>query len=376
MNKKKIAIVRGKFLNKYEMQSFEPLASRYDLIAFGSKTSYHDKFLFPVVKLSSPLDLPSFPYKIQILNRLFSDAHYLLGLERKLLGFDIAHTAETYFHYTRQCLIAKKKGHVKKVVATVWENIPFNNEGVWGRTALKRNAILQIDHFVAVTNASREALLLEGVDESKISVINPGIDTKIFKPVRKSYVKKDINVLFVGRLEDCKGVFEVIFAAKKLLQDVELKEYKLKFTFVGEGSRKQRLLKLEKRLGIEKFIIHKSVSYGKITKEYDKADIFLAPSKSTSTWKEQYNMALMEAQSCGLPVITTRSGGIEENIGNAGVYVPEADFETLYKEIKNLILTPKRRIGLSLKARKRAVGIHDVRLAARKIDVLYGELLK
>ena len=51
MGKPKIAIVRGKFLNKYEMQMYEPLVDRYDITAFGSLTSYHDQFTFPVVKL-------------------------------------------------------------------------------------------------------------------------------------------------------------------------------------------------------------------------------------------------------------------------------------------------------------------------------------
>src|SRR5437773_10078470 len=118
-NHMKVAIVRGKFLNKYEMQFFEPLARKFDITAFGSLTSYHDAFVFPTVKLLSPMDIPDFPYKMSILNRMFIDAHYLVGLEGKLRGFDLVHTAETYFHYTQQCLDAKKKGYVKKVIATV-----------------------------------------------------------------------------------------------------------------------------------------------------------------------------------------------------------------------------------------------------------------
>jgi len=98
--KSKIAIVRGKFLNKYEMQFYEPLVKQFDLTGFGSLTSYHDSFAFPVVKLPSPMDIPDFPYKMPLLNRMFIDVHYLYGLEEKLKGFDIVHTAETYFHYT------------------------------------------------------------------------------------------------------------------------------------------------------------------------------------------------------------------------------------------------------------------------------------
>jgi len=55
--KPKIAIVRGKFLNKYEMQFFEPLVKNYDITAFGSYTPFHERFAFPVVKLPSPMDI-------------------------------------------------------------------------------------------------------------------------------------------------------------------------------------------------------------------------------------------------------------------------------------------------------------------------------
>src|SRR3989338_2704061 len=147
--KPKIAIVRGKFLNTYEMQFFEPLVKDFDITAFGSLNPYHDRFAFPVVKLPSPMDLPDFPYKMPMLNRLFVDAQYLYGLEERLRGFDLVHTAETYFHYTQQSLNAKRKGYVKKVIATVLENIPHNNEGIWGRKLFKAKARRELDHIVA-----------------------------------------------------------------------------------------------------------------------------------------------------------------------------------------------------------------------------------
>src|SRR3989344_5975033 len=177
------------------------------MTAFGSLTSYHDQFSFPVVKLPSPMDIPDFPYKMPILNRLFVDAHYLVGLENRLKGFDIVHTAETYFHYTQQCLNAKRKGYVKKVNATVLENIPFNNEGIWGRKNYKRRSREELDHIIALTNKTKEALLAEGADPQKITVISHFVDTKRFKPSktelsrRNASGRRDFTILFSGRLE-------------------------------------------------------------------------------------------------------------------------------------------------------------------------------
>lgn len=375
----KIAVVRGKYLNKYEMQFYEPLAKKHQLVGFGSLHPFHDKFAFPVVKLPSPMDLPDFPFKMPILNRIFIDAQYLFGLEEKLKGFDIAHSAETYMHFTQQCLNAKKKGYVKKVVATVFENIPFANEGIWGRKRFKQRAIKELDHIIAISERSKEALILEGCEEKKITVINQHVDTAVFTPKPEFRIKnlelRKLNILFVGRLELYKGVYEVIFAAKKLLSDPELENYDLTFTLVGDGAEKKRLVELEKRMGIADKVIHKTVSYGEMPEEYQKTDIFTAPSRATRHWQEQFSTVLLEAQASGLAIVTTRSGAIEENVGDAGLLVQPADFYSLASGIKKLILDPELRMKLAQKARERAVKYFDISLGAKKLLEVYQKIL-
>lgn len=355
MKKPKIAIVRGKFLNKYEMQMYEPLVDRYDITAFGSLTSYHDQFAFPVVKLPSPMDIPDFPYTLPILNRLFVDAHYLFGLEKHLVGFDLIHTAETYFHYTQQCLNARRKA---KVIATVLENIPFNNEGIWGRKRFKERARRELDHMVALTNKTREALLVEGADSRKITVIPHFVDTKRFVP---SPVRKTVRtILFCGRLEEYKGVFDFVKMASKLPKN-------LQFIMVGTGSLHNKLKCPEVEL--------KSVSYDDMPAVYREADIFVAPSKPTKTWEEQYCTVILEAQAVGLPIVTTNTGGIPENIGDAGIIVAPGNVDALTQAVQRFIDEPALRLSYSKKARVRAVRVHDITIGAHKLDLLYQQLL-
>lgn len=355
MKKPKIAIVRGKFLNKYEMQMYEPLVDRYDITAFGSLTSYHDRFTFPVVKLPSPVDIPDFPYKMPLLNRMFIDAHYLWGLENKLHDFDIIHTAETYFHYTQQCLNAKRKA---KVVATVLENIPFNNEGILGKKKFKARARRELDHIVALTHKTKNALLAEGTDPKKITVIPHFVDTKRFVPVQPRKTVR--TILFCGRLEEYKGVFDFVEMAHRLPRS-------LRFVMVGTGSQQDKL----KRPGIEL----KSVSYDDMPAIYQEADIFVAPSKPTKTWEEQYCTVLLEAQAAGLPIVTTHTGGIPENVGDAGVIVPPGDVDAITKAVKRFIDEPALRVTYGKKARARAVTVHDITIGAKKLDFLYQQLL-
>ncbi len=364
----KVAVVRGKFLNKYEMQFFEPLAPRFDITAFGSLTPYHDHFAFPVAKLLSPMDFPDFPYKMSLLNRLFTDAHYLLGLERNLKGFDLVHTAETYFHYTQQCLNAKKSGYVKKVIATVLETIPFNNEDIAGRKKFKARARKELDHIIALTKKAKTALILEGADPEKITVISHFIDTKRFYPMKKTTGNpKKLTILFCGRLEWEKGIFDFIDSADKLRHDSSLRDYTLTFRVVGDGSAKTK---------IPDWIEQRQVGYQQMPKIYGEADIFVAPSRPTPTWEEQYCTALLEAQACGLPIVTTETGGIPENIGSAGIIVEPGNVAAIAEALKSYILNPKKRLAYGAKARARAVTVHDSKIGAKKLAEVYEMVMR
>src|SRR5205823_2325911 len=139
------------------------------------------------------------------------------------------------------------------------------NEGIPGRKKFKRRTRQELDHIIALTQRTKETLILEGADPQKITVISHGINTRNFKPhVTFGTTKKKIHILFAGRLEVYKGIYEVLYAAKKLLTDKDLKKYFLIFSFVGNGSQMKRMIEMEHKLGIEKFIVHRQVSYDKM----------------------------------------------------------------------------------------------------------------
>jgi alpha-maltose-1-phosphate synthase len=379
--KKKIAIIRGKFLNKYEMQFYEPLIGDYDITAFGSLYPFHDRFAFPVVKLPSPMDLPDFPYKMPLINRLFTDAHYLYGLEEKLKGFDLVHSAELYYRYTQQALNAKAKGYVPRVIATVLENIPFNNEGIPGRKAYKYRARHDLDHLIALTQKTKAAMLAEGADEGKITVISHFVDTSRFYPEKIQQSKiadselKNLTILYAGRLEMNKGVLDILRAAEVLLVDPELRTYHLKFRFVGEGTARPAMDGLIQTSGIGERIEFATSDYDAMPSEYHKAHIFIAPSIPTPTWDEQYNTALLEAQASGMPIVTTRTGGIPENVGEAALLTEPGNVTQLVTALKQFILDAKFRHHFARKARSRAVSVHDRKIGASKISALYQKVL-
>jgi len=314
--------------------------------------------------------------KMPILNRIFIDAHWLFGLENKLEGFDIAHCADTFYAFTHQCINAKKVRKVKAVVASIYENIPFNNEGIIGRKIFKSDAIKNIDRFLAVTERSKEALVLEGCDANKIIVFPSFIDTLRFVPHRnRKKNKNEIIVLFTGRMEFYKGVYEVIYSAKRLAQDVELKQFKLKFRLVGSGTERIKIEQLARKLGMSQSVSFEQTSYENMPKIYQEADIFVAPSRAIKTYQEQFCTVLLEAQSSGLPIVTTSSGGIPENVGNVALLANPGDFYSVSEQLKKFIISEKLREEYSLKARKQAVQKYDIQIGAKKLEQIYLELL-
>ncbi len=358
----KISIVRGAFLNPFELQNIYPLKDRHNIVAYSSLKPINSSVELSLVRLASPTDLP-LPFKYPFLNRVFGDAHYLLGLEKRLAGSDIVHVAETYYHYTHQALVAKKKGLVKKVVSTVWEVIPHNNEGLRGRRKFKEEARNQIDHFLAVTQKAKNALLAEGVGKDKITVVPLGIDLKHFTPPVKHKNKSVLNILFVGRFVEEKGVGDLV---KAFLQ---LKEKKLpvKLTLVGRGPLKKDFI------GIKGITLAQS-SYQNIPRFYSQADIFCLPSQTTPHWQEQYGMVLLEAMASGLPIITTRTGAIEEVCGRDALYVPQKSSTRLADVLEKLVLDEQLRQRLSSQVLKRARTHYDYNQAADRIEAVYKNL--
>jgi glycosyltransferase involved in cell wall biosynthesis len=360
----KTFIVRGAFLNPFELQNYSDLKEEFGLKAVSSKHPISEKIDLPLIKLWSPTDLPNFPYKFPILNRIFIDAHILLGLEKAIKNADLVHVAETYYGYTHQAIKSKRRGLIKKLISTVWEIIPHNNEGISGRKAYKKLARENIDHFIAVTELAKKCLIKEGIKEEKISVIGVGIDLDKFKVSSKPKKKRDLSILCVARLVPEKGVEDLL----KAFLELKKNNKNIHLTFIGDGPLKGDL-KGYKNVSV------RQVPYIKMPAEYGKADIFCLPSRSTKTWAEQYGMCLVEAMACGLPIITTSTGAIPEVCGHVPLYARQENPTDLKANLEKLIYNEKLRQIMSRQSRERAEDLFDRQKITKQIRALYRKIL-
>ncbi len=362
-NQIKISIIRGAFLNPFELQNYSPLQDKYNIQAVSSLYPLNDNIDIPLIKLPSLTDLPQFPFKYQIINRLTTDIHYLFGLDKVVTSSEVVHVAETYYHYTKQAIDLKRQGKIKKIVSTVWEVIPHNNETIRGRTAFKKLAFKYIDHFLAVTKLAKKSLMTEGVPSHKITVIPMGVNLKKFSHKAKKRSNKTTQILFVGRLTSEKGVPELLQSYRNLLHQ----GLKVHLTVVGKGD-----VKLPSGLPLT----HSTLPYSRIQEAYQKADIFCLPSKTTKYWQEQFGMVLVEAMASGLPIVTTNTGAIKEVCGNAALYAKPSDAISLTNKLHLLVTNPLLRKKFSQLALKRAKSRYDHLKVAKQIDHLYQKVLK
>lgn len=204
-------------------------------------------------------------------------------------------------------------------------------------------------NLIAVSLKVAEKWKKLGVYE-KIKISTNAIDENVFFKDEKA--KRNLDLLFVGRLIPIKGV-QYILKALKLLKD----NYNLSpiFTIVGDGPYKNELLDLAKSLKIDKQVIFKGLVYHKeLVNLYQNAKIAVLPSYD----KEGIMTTLLEAASCGTPSITTKGTSMEEfaqNNKNALLVNPSDETDlcekiyllmtdrNLYEEIANNALVTVRR---------------------------------
>lgn len=177
------------------------------------------------------------------------------------------------------------------------------------------------------------------------------------KKLRKKYGIKDDDkvLLFTGRLTREKGIKEILLSLKK----VKSENYKLlvvgSFFFGTEVKNKfeeeleEIIFELKDKVKFTGF-----VPYEDIYKIYSISDIAILP----SIWDDPAPLTIIESLSCGLPIITTNSGGIPEYVNEKCALIYNRDenlIENLSEGIDKLINNDKLRIKMgkeSLEASK------------------------
>ena len=166
--------------------------------------------------------------------------------------------------------------------------------------------------------------------------------------------EEDFVIAYSGRINNEKGVSELIDAILLLKENPCMKLMIIGGTFYGNASNENefvRSLKTKAKPIEDRIVFTGFVPYAEIPRYLKTADIAVLP----SMWDEPFGLTIVEALAVGLPLITTRSGGIPEICEGAATIVNRENVvDNLATAILDLYKHPEKRQQLSAIAVQRA----------------------
>lgn len=173
----------------------------------------------------------------------------------------------------------------------------------------------------------------------------------------------DLLVLTLGRLAPQKNLGLVLDVAASLRADP-----RLRFVVAGDGPLRAGLTA---RVGRDGSRVRFLGAVDDVASLLGAADVMLL----TSTWEARALVA-QEALLAGLPLVSTRVGGIEELVGNAAVLVEPGDAAAATAALAALRDDPPRAAALAAAGRHRAASWPDEDAVARDLAACYARLVR
>ena len=209
---------------------------------------------------------------------------------------------------------------------------------------IELDLIRRADVITTVANSVAHELKEYGLDPNEVKLVGNGVDEKTFVPSKKK--NKGKYILYTGRLDYRKGLFDLIESSKyicKTYPDVD-------FVIPGKGVLLNKLQKKVEEIGLkERFKFLGFVSREKLVELYQNATIYLMPSHY-----EGLPTVLLEAMSCGLPVVATSVSGNLDVLtsGKDGILVPLKSPMKMAEAVSRLLDDENLRKDLGENARK------------------------
>jgi glycosyltransferase involved in cell wall biosynthesis len=225
--------------------------------------------------------------------------------------------------------------------------------------------------IVAISNYNKAFLCKLGVDESKIKVVHCGVDPDEFR--RTTPYKASKQILCVARLTEKKGLRYLIEALGYLS-----KESSTKLLIVGTGPEEQTLRHLinqPKLKGRIQFL--GDVHDNELLDLYEKSALFVLPCVVSSDGdRDSIPVALIEAMSMELPVISTSVSGIPELVkdGENGLLVKPKDSQSLAAAIEKLLYDPETCERMGKEGRKTIQDQFNIKKSASALKEIFQDV--
>jgi len=183
------------------------------------------------------------------------------------------------------------------------------------------------------------------VDPDSIEVVLNGIDVKTFKSREKNTIVKNRIVTTASADIPLKGLKYLISSLPKVLREFPDSHLQV----IGKAPEGGGIRRLIKKLSLEdKISFHSELSEPEVVEIYSSAEIAVIPSLY-----EGFGFGAGEAMSCGIPLISTTSGGLKEVIGDAAIIVESGSSEEIERAVIDLFSDKDKQELYSRLGRKR-----------------------
>jgi glycosyltransferase involved in cell wall biosynthesis len=229
---------------------------------------------------------------------------------------------EAYNLATRQAVRAARKRGIRCLFFT-WQNLQRRYPPPFG--GWEREVFRLADGAIAGTATAAEVLRAKGYQGPLWTIPQFGVDPQIFHPPEggRTMTAGELVVGYAGRLVPEKGVDLLVRAMRGLPGGVRLE-------IVGSGPERKRLIRQSETLRVAHRVnFRRALPSTEMPAFYRDVDCVVLPSRSTSSWTEQFGRVLVEGMASGAVAVGADSGEIGRVIGDAGRLFPEEDVAQL-----------------------------------------------
>jgi|TARA_X000001036_G_scaffold75336_1_gene66897 glycosyltransferase involved in cell wall biosynthesis len=234
---------------------------------------------------------------------------------------------------------------------------------------MQKKVAPKLNKIICVSRPSKKDIVEEFlVDPEKIEVILNGIDIRKFIPNPSTLFIENKIITTASADIPLKGLKYLILALPNIIKVFP----KTSLTVIGRSPSDSKLRKLITDLSLEDKIAFRSgITEEEIVNLYHSSEIAVIPSLY-----EGFGFGAGEAMACGIPLISTHSGGLEEVVGDSAVKILPASTEEIESAVIKLFSSPDRKTELSKMGRERMEKMFDWHIAAKSYENAFKEVIR
>ena len=204
-----------------------------------------------------------------------------------------------------------------------------------------------------------------------VRVVHHGVDLSRFRPAPAGEPQGLPTIVSVGRLVEKKGYDDLLRA----LTGLKSAGTAFRAHVYGDGQLRSRLLDLRDELGLANHVeLLGARDQDGIVAAMASAHLFaLTPRTAGDGDRDGIPNVLVEAMACGLPVVTTTTGGIPELVHHEenGLTTAPEDVPALTAALRRLLADESLRRRFGAAGRETVEKEYDVTVAARALETIF-----